>query len=73
MGSVPGLGLHPACPAVVKKKNRPLSGWVSPPQQGEKLLDLAEAKQGAPTHPPVCVCSYVFPRESESVFSSFLK
>ena len=70
MGSVPGLEvtiLH-APRWFKKKKNHPLSGWVSPPQQGEKLLDLAEAKQGAPTHPLVCVCSYVFPRESESVF-----
>lgn len=57
MGSAPGLGvtiLH--APRLLKKKNRPLSGWVSPPQQGEKLLDLVEAKQGAPTPTPgMCV------------------
>lgn len=69
MGSVPGLGimiLH--APWWFKKTNRPLSGWVSPPQQGEELLDLVEAEQGAPTPPGMCVQLRFFLEKMKAVF-----
>ena len=51
----------------VAKKNRPLSGWVSPPQQGEELSDLVEGEQGAPS--PRCVCAVTFFLEKMKRFS----
>lgn len=71
-GARGGAGLGPwsgsrSCMPAAAKKNRPLSGWVSPPQQGEELSDLVEAEQGAPT--PRCVCAITFFLEKMKRFS----
>ena len=65
-GLGPWSGSRSSMPAVAKK-NRPLSGWVSPPQQGEELSDLVEGEQGAPS--PRCVCAVTFFLEKMKRFS----